>query len=82
MKKILCTILILSLTSCFRNDDNVFTLYRTNSFDSNIEVHVATFDADESRRFNRDNCEITRDLFMSIPGIVVKYMCKPGFMKK
>ena len=45
--------------------------------------HVATFDVidgcrDKCGEYNSANCEIARDLFMSQPGVVVRYWCEAG----
>jgi hypothetical protein len=40
--------------------------------------HVATFDAAEDKDYNRNNCEIARDLFASQPGVQVRYWCERG----
>ena len=51
----------------------VYTLYRNSPAFADMRIHVATFDAAEDKDYNRDNCEIARDLFASQPGVTIKY---------
>ena len=53
-----------------------YTLYRNSVLDPLARIHVATFDADESASYNRENCEIARNLFSSQPGVTVLYWCE------
>jgi hypothetical protein len=56
----------------------VYTLYRNSPAFADMRIHVATFDAAEDKDYNRDNCEIARDLFASQPGVTFKYWCERG----
>ena len=56
----------------------VYTLYRNSPTFADMRIHVATFDAAEDKDYNRDNCEIARDLFASQPGVTIKYWCERG----
>jgi hypothetical protein len=59
--------------------DDVYTLYRSGVGLPAMRGHVATFDADEGEWYNRENCEIARDLFAHQPGVTVRYWCEPGY---
>jgi hypothetical protein len=81
-------ILIFSATSSAGDiraeEKNTYTLYR-NSATSNGEtmrIHVATFDADQSNAYNRENCEVAKKLFTTQPGVIVYYWCEPGVYRK
>ncbi len=67
---------------CWTPDSNVYSLYRSSLLDNGMRAHVATFDADESEKYNRTNCEIARDLFAGQPGVDVKYWCEKGRYRK
>lgn len=65
--------------------DGVFTLYRSGVSTpevgismENARIHIATFDADESEGYNRENCEIASKLFQAQPGVKVRYWCEKG----
>ena len=62
--------------------DKVYTLYRNAFFETNARTHVATFDADESEAYNKENCEIARDLFQDQPGVSVTYWCEKGYYRE
>ncbi|MEQ1802157.1 MAG: hypothetical protein ABL989_09565 [Gammaproteobacteria bacterium] len=67
-----------ALAACAPGADAIYTLYRSSPTTGGAEmrIHVATFDANESPAYNRDNCEITKGLFQDQPGIVVTYWCE------
>jgi hypothetical protein len=69
---------ILALGACGQADAETFTLYRNSVTDPNMRLHVATFDAREDGRYNRENCEITQDLFAGQPHVTVRYWCEKG----
>jgi hypothetical protein len=56
----------------------VYTLHRNSPAFADMRIHVATFDAAEDKDYNRDNCQIARDLFASQPGVTIKYWCERG----
>ena len=56
----------------------IYTLYRNSPAFTEMRNHVATFDAAEDKDYNRNNCEIARDLFASQPGSKVRYWCERG----
>jgi hypothetical protein len=66
---------------------NVYTLYRNSvagdeRYNKAMRFHVATFDASEGERYNRENCEIARGLFQDQPGVKVRYWCEKGRFRK
>ena len=81
-------ILIISLvflTAC--KEGQTYTLYRDsplgNSFDGKVDrIHIATFDTSDGEEYNKENCEIARDLFQSQQGVVSKFWCEKGNYKK
>lgn len=81
MKKILL-LLPLLLIGC-DGFDTTYTLYRSSAgSNKDMRIHVATFDAKESESYNRENCQITEELFQKQPGVTVKYWCEKGKFKK
>lgn len=66
-----------SITSCGISEAT-YTLYRDSPSDSNMRIHVATFDADQSDSYNRENCEAARMLFQNQTGVTAKYWCEKG----
>lgn len=82
MKRFLIPIFaLLLLTAC---GDDAYTLYRSSSTlgGGTARIHVATFDADESQRYNMENCETAMELFKTQKGVTVKYWCEKGRFKK
>ena len=57
----------------------VWTLYRENTVDHKTAVHIATFDAAQGERYNREHCLIVRDLLQGPPGGRIRYWCEPGW---
>jgi hypothetical protein len=55
-----------------------YTLYRDGRFGGPPRVHVATFDANESKEYNRHNCEEVARLFTTQPGVTEGFWCEPG----
>jgi len=62
--------------------DKVYTLYRDSVLDRSLRIHVATFDADERQAYNKENCEVARDLFESQPGVTITYWCEKGYYRE
>lgn len=73
---------LLTLASCSQGNETTFTLYRSAFAGDAVRLHIATFDADDSRDYNRQNCEIARDLFQSQPGVSVRYWCELGRFRR
>ncbi len=62
--------------------DQVFTLYRSSPLDANMRIHVASFDASDGEKYNRENCELAGQLFKAQPGVTVRYFCEKGRYRK
>ena len=54
----------------------VYRLYRSSMAFKDARLHVATFDAEDGDEYNRENCDIARDLFVRQPGVMVRYWCE------
>ena len=67
----------LLLTGCGPSE-NVETLYRNSSLDENARIHVATFDAAESRAYNQENCRQAKELFQAQPAARTRFWCEAG----
>ena len=86
MKQIVFSIITtLFLTAC--GNEDVYTLYRTGVGLPDLRIHVATFDADDSKdpqfkTYNQDNCLNGARLFQNQPNTTVKYWCEKGRYKK
>lgn len=64
-----------------------YTLYRNSALPVNgaaFRIHVATFDAYEGKAegYNRENCDIARNLFQEQLGVTVRYWCEKGHYLK
>jgi hypothetical protein len=85
---ILCLACNLSLTGCGLGgaDDAVYTLYRTSAIPNApselMRIHMATFDADGGEQYNRENCQLSAELFQAQPGVTVRYWCEKGRYRK
>lgn len=88
-----CWLLLLSVTSvsssvCIADSgsqvsaDCIYTLYRSSVVDANMRIHIATFNADAEEAYNRETCDIARELFQRQPGVKVRYWCEKGEYKK
>ena len=78
--RLLVLLALVGLIRC-QPDGSAYTLYR-DSVLAPMRLHVATFDANDGEDYNRDNCEIARDLFQSQPGVTVRYWCEKGRYQK
>lgn len=65
-----------ALTPLEDTERTVYRLYRSSMAFKDARLHVATFDAEAGEEYNRENCEIARDLFMGQPGVMVRYWCE------
>lgn len=54
-----------------------YTLYRS-STTGPMRIHIATFDSNDGEEYNRENCQVTMDLFQQQPGVKVRYWCEKG----
>ncbi|MGJ4748188.1 hypothetical protein ACQV5M_17645 [Leptospira sp. SA-E8] len=62
--------------------ENTYTLYRDSVLDSNARIHVATFDAEESGDYNKENCNLAKNLFLKQEGVKTNFWCEKGMYKK
>lgn len=77
--------LLVALCGCSAgavSDDQVFTLYRGSPIDANMRIHVASFDASDGEKYNRENCELASQLYKAQPGVTVRYFCEKGRYRK
>ncbi len=70
----------LNLSACIEN--STYVLYRNGVEDHAMRVHVATFDASDGDAYNRDNCDLARELFQSQPDVKTKFWCEKGVYRK
>ena len=72
------------ISGCSREarDGELFTLYRSSVTDANMRLHIATFDASDGESYNRENCELARELFQAQPSVRTKFWCEKGLYKK
>ena len=62
-------------------DDISYTLYRNSEAFPDMRIHIATFNSDENKSYNEENCYIAASLFKKQTN-VVKYWCEEGNFKK
>ncbi|MEX8518687.1 MAG: hypothetical protein AB3X44_09255 [Leptothrix sp. (in: b-proteobacteria)] len=75
-------IVVTSLSGCGASEGDIFTLYRNSVLDENLRIHVATFDASDGDKYNKENCVQAQALFQAQPGIKTKFWCEKGRFKK
>jgi hypothetical protein len=63
-------------------DGDSYTLYRNSVSFADMRLHVATFDTEDGEQYNKENCNVARELFAKQPGVTVKYWCERGRFKK
>ena len=66
------------LSACNNGESDTYTLYRNSVMNKGLRIHVATFDTKDGEAYNRENCQITMDLFQKQPGVTVQYWCEKG----
>lgn len=54
----------------------IYSLYRNSVVSDSMRIYVATFDADVSEAYNRENCQIARKLFESQPNSRTTWWCE------
>ena len=87
MKKFALIILTLSIFGC-KDNSNIYTLYRNSPLDSNMRIHIATFDSANkaykgtSESYNKENCLLAESLFQKQLNVVSKFWCEKGKYKK
>lgn len=72
----------LLLAGCGTSDNISFTLYRNSILDENMRIHVASFDAIDGDRYNKENCDQAQELFQNQPTVKNKFWCEKGKFKK
>ena len=85
MIKIILPLLIV-FTAQFSNkgyaeEKQIFTLYRNSVTDSQMRIHVATFNVKHGYRYNSENCFIAAELFQNQPFVETRYWCELGQFK-
>lgn len=76
---VLLTLLVLGACDV---GDHTYTLYRNSPLDEHARIHVATFDADEPKDYNSDNCALAARLFQSQQGVTSSFWCEKGPFRK
>lgn len=80
--RIAVVLVVIGLAACDRLKltNESYTLYRNSPLDvgESMRIHVATFDTEHGEDYNRQNCEIARELFQQQPGVIARYWCEKG----
>ena len=63
------------------NNGEIFTLYRNSLTDSNMRIHVATFDSKDGETYNKGNCDQAQLYFQNQPEVNTKFWCEKGQFK-
>lgn len=79
--KILLAILTLFIFGC-KDESNVYTLYRSSIVDTDLRVHIASFNTDEKESYNKENCFLAASLFQDQPFVETKFWCEKGKYEK
>ena len=64
------------------SEERTYTLYRNSVTDSNMRLHIATFDASEKEEYNRENCDTAGKLFGAQAGVKTRFWCEKGKYKR
>ena len=78
MKHFVITLSVL----CISCSDGVYTLYRNSVFNQYARYHVATFDSTDGDKYNKENCELSSELFQKQEGVVTKFWCEKGKFRR
>ena len=70
------------LLGCDATDGQIFVLYRNSFTDTNMRIHVATFDSTEGEPYNKGNCDQAQALFQAQPGVKTKFWCEKGKFRR
>lgn len=70
------------LLGCGASDSSSFTLYRNSILDENMWIHVATFDAKDGDKYNKENCDQAQELFQNQLAVKTKFWCEKGSFRK
>lgn len=76
--RLLVAALLLTIQATGWAQGGTFTLYRSSTLDQLARVHVGTFDAADGADYNRENCELARQLFQAQRGARVRFWCEQG----
>ena len=85
MIKIILPLLIV-FTAQFSNkgyaeEKQILTLYRNSVTDSQMRIHVATFNVKHGYRYNSENCFLSANLFQKQLGVKTRFWCELGKFK-
>jgi hypothetical protein len=64
------------------SDGETYTLYRNSVTDPAMRVHIATFDTNEGKDYNAENCAVAADLFQRQDGVQTRFWCEPSLYRK
>ena len=62
----------------YADDNQMLTLYRNSVIDSQMRIHVATFNAKDGYNYNYENCFLAAELFQNQTGVVTRFWCEIG----
>jgi len=77
---------LIVFTALFSNishadEKQMLTLYRNSVTDSQMRIHVATFNVKHGYRYNSENCFIAAELFQNQSFVETRYWCELGKFK-
>lgn len=70
------------LSACGPLESDIYTLYRNSATDSNMRLHIATFNSKDGHDYNMENCDAAKSLFQAQPGVTTRFWCEKGSFKK
>ena len=62
----------------YANEKQILTLYRNSVTDSEMRIHIATFNAKHGYSYNSENCFLAAKLFKSQPRVKTRFWCEKG----
>lgn len=65
-------------SSSAQDAEGIYTLYRNSVLDGTARIHVATFNTDNGKNYNAENCSLVADLLQQQEGVNTRFWCEPG----
>ena len=63
------------------DEKEILTLYRNSTINSEMRIHIATFNSKDGYAYNSENCLLAAKLFQSQPGVKTRFWCEKGNFK-
>ena len=82
MHKIIYVLIIIFSSTLFSvsyaDEKQILTLYRNSLLNSEMRIHIATFNSKDGYAYNSENCFLAAKLFQSQRGVKTLFWCEKG----